>query len=516
MVLSKINFVRSLFISSLACAVLFLAGTASPSWSILAAAKSDRVQFKAMGLSVERMQVQVFALTGQQIFDSGLTPGRQLYWRPQSSASRPLANGVYLYRVLVEQSDGQQLVSIGKLAILRGRPLGNSQITPLSVIGASNPPPGGPATITEYSIPAGLADAHGVAIQTGALSSSRTIFFSVLSGDAIVKLDPVTGDETTFAIPAVAGRPGGYSGITDLRVTPNGKIWFDTGSGDLGVLDPATNTGTMYLTGTGFLDWVHVDQFGYVWAAELGGSNILYLDPGTGAAKTYVTGVGATEPTGLTRRQSGDVWWAERGTGLIGRLDVSGNIITHYTTAFDAIEGIALNPVGNPEGLVWVTPGFEGAPSDGIGSLDPKSGVFTLYTTPTAGSQPYGITIGCAGSVVFGEDGGNQIGVLVPSLGSGTTSSSIASTASVTPTSFTPTAEPFSVTPASSTATMSTGTSTAALASGFSEYPVLSPGGEGPHLTVIGANEKVVYSHIFGNDIIGVLELPPAARCRQQ
>jgi hypothetical protein len=81
---------------------------------------------------------------------------------------------------------------------------------------------------------------------------------------------------------------------------------------------------------------------------------------------------------------------------MIGRLDVQNNIITHYTTPFTAIEGSALDPIGVPGGLVWVTPGLLGSPSDGIGSLYPSAGTFTLCTTPTAGSNPYGVAIGAA------------------------------------------------------------------------------------------------------------------------
>jgi hypothetical protein len=121
--------------------------------------------------------------------------------------------------------------------------------------------------------------------------------------------------------------------------------------------------------------------------------------------------------------------------------------------------------------------------------------------------------------VVFGEDSGNKIGVLVPSLASGVVSGSVATSAPVTPVTITPTPVAFSVTPTTSTASVTTATSSATLVGGFREYPTLSTGGEGPHLVVVGPNEKVVYSRLsttgFGPGNIELLELPPAGRCRK-
>lgn len=380
---------------------------------------------------------------------------------------------------------------------------------------ATDDPPGA-ATMTEYTIPPGTSFPHGVAKEEGLVAATQggspNVWFTTLSGSSVVKLDPQTGAETQYVIPVSAE-------IVDVRTTPNGKVWFDTSDGQLGRLDPTTNVVTLYmLPGIGFLDWIHVDQFGNVWAAELSGSHIVVLNPDTGVAYSYAVGM---SNAGLVRRRSGDVWWCQRGDGQIGRLDLRASTVTHYTTSFSAIEGCGLDPIGDPDGLVWVTPGFAGTPSDGIGVLDPKSLTFTLYTTPTPSSAPYGVSIGCAGSVAFGEDAASQVGLLVPRLSTPTSvTSSSATTGPAAATLITPLVTTSPVMPVSFVAMMNSGSVSAPTINGFREYPTLTPAGEGPHLDVIGPNEKIVFSEIFsatfGPGKIGILELPPGARCNKQ
>jgi streptogramin lyase len=389
----------------------------------------------------------------------------------------------------------------------------NGWVLPLST-DSGNPPPDNPARVTEYSVPPNAPTPHGVAKEPGLVGSEQGsephIWFTSLSSNNVVRLDPQTALETVYTIP-------GAGGITDIRVTPDKEVWFDTG-GDIGFLDPATNTGVIYQTNMGFLDWVHVDQFGNVWVAELGGNRIAVLNPDTGVVTQYA--IGASN-TGLARRRSGDVWWCERGTGMIGRLDPKTNLVRHYTTSFDRLEGCTIDPLGNPDGLVWVTPGFASAqPVDGVGALDPSALTFTRYDTPTQPSNPYGITIGCAGSVAFGEDAASQIGLLVPSLAVGTTTPSVATTSVAVPVPITPVQTPFVATTTTFQAAKFQADVAAATVNGFREYDTVSQGGEGPHLVVIGPNEKIVYSHLFSsqaqNGRLGIVELPPSARCNKQ
>ena len=373
--------------------------------------------------------------------------------------------------------------------------------------------PPGDAFMTEYTIPPGTSTPHGVAKEEGLIAAtqggSANVWVSFLGAGAIMKLDPQTGAETLYRIP-------GLLSVTDLRVTPNGKVWFNSG-GNIGVLDPVTNTGTLYaLAGINFLDWLFLDQFGNVWSADLGGNKIVVLNPDTGTAFSYVVG---PNPAGVGRRRSGDVWACLRGNGQIARIDVKAGTLTTYPTSISNIEGCAVDPMGDPDGLVWTTPGFEGSPSNAIGVLDPKASTFTQYSTPTPNSDPYGVAIGCAHSVAFGEDAASKVGYLVPSQAvpttvtpsPGTTVPAVVAPVPAVPTPFVPVTTP-------STAVMNSGSVTSPTVNGFREYPTLTPSGEGPHLVVIGPNEKIFFAELeatgFGK--VGLLELPPGARCHKQ
>jgi streptogramin lyase len=378
-----------------------------------------------------------------------------------------------------------------------------------------NPPANGPALMTEYTIPAGLSEPHGVAKDEGVAGSRQghaLFWFTVLLGGALVRLDPDTGMETTYRLPVAPGVE-----VVDVRVTPTGLVWFNTGDGAVGVLNPKTNSGTIYHLGLGFMDWLHRDQFGNLWSAELGGNRIVVLDPNTGIARTWAAGL---HSTGLTRRLSGDVWWCQRGDGRIGRLDPATNEVTHYTTPFSAIEGCAADPIGEPNGLVWTDPGFTGTPHDGVGALNPQDLTFTLYHTPTARSNPYGVAIGCGHSVVFGEDAASKIAVLMPKFATGTTTASTPTITHVTPVTIHPIKQPFTVKPQTSQSTVTHGPSVASTVNGFSEYPTLTRSTEGPHLVFDGPDQKIGFALLGTVAVpqgkIGLLELPPSARCQNQ
>ncbi len=416
---------------------------------------------------------------------------------------------------------GAQNPEVGQRAGEAGQPAGEAG-QPAGEAGAGsgnsthgNPPPNSPALMTEYTIPAGLSEPHGVARDEGVVGSRQghaLFWFTVLQGGAVVRLDPDTGIETTYRLPV-----GQFVQVVDVRVTPTGLVWFNTSDGAIGVLNPKRNSGTIYHLGLGFLDWLHRDQFGNLWSAELGGNRIVVLDPNTGTARSWAAGLNST---GLTRRLSGDVWWCQRGDGRIGRLDPATNEVTHYTTPFTAIEGCAADPIGEPDGLVWTDPGFTGMPHDGVGALNPQDLTFTLYHTPTPSSNPYGVAIGCSHSVVFGEDAASKIAVLMPKFATGTTTPSTPTTTHVTPVTIHPITQAFTVTPQTSQATVTHGPSVASTAHGFSEYPTLTRAFEGPHLVFDGPDQKIGFALLSTNAVpqgkIGLLELPPSARCQNQ
>jgi flagellar hook assembly protein FlgD len=102
-----------------ALALLIVFGTVS------AAAADPLVSQKPAGLRVtaqaaERVELQVYNLNGQPVFDSGAVPGQTLQWNLQNNAGQLVANGVYLYRVTTWNAAGQATSSqIRKLFVMR-------------------------------------------------------------------------------------------------------------------------------------------------------------------------------------------------------------------------------------------------------------------------------------------------------------------------------------------------------------------------------------------------------------
>jgi hypothetical protein len=103
-------------------AVVFVLGLGAlaQSVSLTVTAYSDAVRFSAQG-SVKELRVEILALSGQKVFDSGPVLGNALDWKLLNSQGQPVANGVYLYTVTVKDPSGNVTKKVGKLAVLRGK-----------------------------------------------------------------------------------------------------------------------------------------------------------------------------------------------------------------------------------------------------------------------------------------------------------------------------------------------------------------------------------------------------------
>ncbi|MBI3660207.1 DUF4331 domain-containing protein [Candidatus Acetothermia bacterium] len=91
--------------------------------AIVATVNETNVFFEIQGSSIAAIQVKVFNLTGQLVFDSDFFPGTQLRWNwreSQSAAPYASANGVYVY-VLTAKGTNDQLVQseLRKLVLVR-------------------------------------------------------------------------------------------------------------------------------------------------------------------------------------------------------------------------------------------------------------------------------------------------------------------------------------------------------------------------------------------------------------
>jgi hypothetical protein len=96
-------------------------GTTTTALSLSQSGGELRLSVRPSRLSaISEARLLVFNTEGRLLHDSGFAPtGQQLRWRPLSADGRPLANGVYLYAVMVRDVFGRVGTQIGKFAWVR-------------------------------------------------------------------------------------------------------------------------------------------------------------------------------------------------------------------------------------------------------------------------------------------------------------------------------------------------------------------------------------------------------------
>lgn len=84
-------------------------------------AKAARpIRFQVGGQAIKSINLQIFNLAGQRVFDSGQVQGATFEWYLNNQDGQVLANGVYLYLIIVRGYGGQILRSqVKKLVVLR-------------------------------------------------------------------------------------------------------------------------------------------------------------------------------------------------------------------------------------------------------------------------------------------------------------------------------------------------------------------------------------------------------------
>ncbi|MBI1730956.1 thrombospondin type 3 repeat-containing protein [Candidatus Acetothermia bacterium] len=73
---------------------------------------------KAQGANIESTRLEVYGMNGQLLFDSGFTAGNESTWRWLRADGARVANGVYLYRIIVRGEDGQRISSPVKMVLV--------------------------------------------------------------------------------------------------------------------------------------------------------------------------------------------------------------------------------------------------------------------------------------------------------------------------------------------------------------------------------------------------------------
>jgi CSLREA domain-containing protein len=77
------------------------------------------IQFQVQGDGIEAIQVEVYNLAGQLVFQSDWATGNRLSWHQLNNEGNPVANGVYLYVVTASGNNSQARSTVQKLVVLR-------------------------------------------------------------------------------------------------------------------------------------------------------------------------------------------------------------------------------------------------------------------------------------------------------------------------------------------------------------------------------------------------------------
>jgi virginiamycin B lyase len=147
---------------------------------------------------------------------------------------------------------------------------------------------------------------------------------------------------------------------------------------------------------------------GNIYITVMNGNKIARFDTKTHAFKEWDLAPGH-RPHGLLVDKQGIVWTTGNGNGTLGRLDPATGQFTEFSTPSRG-GGPHTLVIGN-DGVIW----FTMQSGNKIGRFDTKtSGPITEY--PTSGG-PYGLALDNAGNVWFCRMGDNKVGRLDPKSG---------------------------------------------------------------------------------------------------
>jgi streptogramin lyase len=283
--------------------------------------------------------------------------------------------------------------------------------TGVDIIGELVGTPGSDAPVREWPVPVAALTAGGQgALDSVAFGPNNSVWFALLFGNRLVRLDPAAGIFTAFGSPMI-GLP------SNIAVDGLGNIWF-TG---------VNQTQTGYLQVVGALigaepDLTHVREPAIIlWPLPAECSNPACIWPeADGSAAWFTVSSGITGATGA----------------FLGRITTSTNTLDYWspTAAADPIgTGLTGFRATNPS-EIW----FGSWVNDGVYRLNVAQGTFTQYLRSTTSAQPSALVADAAGDCWI-ANGSSPL-------------SGIATTCQGTPASFSQTT--IEVTPVSAPATL--------------------------------------------------------------
>jgi len=285
------------------------------------------------------------------------------------------------------------------------------------------------STFEEWAVPTPMAFPLHLVGATNTL-----VYFTEPASDKVGQLDTSTGNFTEWQLP-IGTQPHGVVSSSGMMVICGINFNF------LGILNPATSTGTAYFFPTPNSGPSHLDIYGSSYfVSESNGNRIGLLTPSSPASvMEWTVPTPNSQPFGIAVGSGTQVFFIERAVQKLGMLDISTNMFTEWSLApLKEVEHLRFS-----QGLVY----FGDAQSSALAMFNPATNTLTIWTAPTTNAAIPDVFVTPSGEVNFTERFGNKIGLLNPAMGGGTTETPTPVTTMVSPTKKKATQLPGTLTP---------------------------------------------------------------------
>jgi len=195
---------------------------------LTATSYADVIRFEAGG-AVASLQIRIFDLSGRELWNSGVIPGRTIDWDRTNEWGERLAYGTYLYKAAGWDAQGNTVLDrSGKLALLPGDKVQLQSAPRLSPADQNEAPAAREATPSVQ--PMGLSDVGTFARIGIGVYPSREL--DVLGTGGVLPI--VNNVKTMVKFGAPGGCvPWGLRQNAPASATP-ALMWFETSDGNLG------------------------------------------------------------------------------------------------------------------------------------------------------------------------------------------------------------------------------------------------------------------------------------------
>jgi streptogramin lyase len=206
----------------------------------------------------------------------------------------------------------------------------------------------------------------------------------------------------------------GVNGLEDIVAGPDGRVWFtENANNKILAYDgtPPAPSFAPFSAGSG-PSGIAAGPDGNLWVTESApgpspnGNAIAVVDPANAnsPAVEHPIPTAASVPSGIAAGPDGNLWFAEKSAGKIGRI-TPGGIITEFPLPASGDQPTSI--VAGPDGNMW----FTRSNGSGIGRINPSAAnPASTIQTFSAGANPTGITVGPDANIWFTGRNGNFIG----------------------------------------------------------------------------------------------------------